>query len=260
MPDRSRISAGVGLLAALTLGAAGCTADSPGPSAGAGPSGSAVASAGAADPAATAALAKAAGALDDTSFRLDLTSAGITMTGQVDAPRAVASGTLQVTGAAVTVESVLVDKDLYVKIPGLTPAGKWTHVDVARLPQGANLGLRPGQLDPVDTQRLLGSATDVRAVGSNRYQGTLDLTRATGVTGLDKVTVDGWGAAASSVPFTAELDPQGRLSVLNLDLPGQPPQRLTARYSGYGTPVTVQRPAVTEVTEAPEGLYQNLPR
>jgi hypothetical protein len=154
-----------------------------------------------------------------------------------------------------------VGQDLYVRVPGVTTADKWTHIDVARLPEGANIGLRPGQIDPANTAKLLTSTTDVQQVDPRSFRGTLDLTKAIGVTGIDKVTVDGWGAEAQKVPFTAGLDDQGRLMELMIDLPavaGQQAQPLEVLYTDYGTTVTAAKPAAAQIVEAPNELYTTL--
>ena len=159
------------------------------------------------------------------------------------------------------VKTLLIGQDLYVQIPGITKAGTWTHVDVSRLPEGANVGLRPGQIDPANTAKLLSSTTDVQQVDARSYKGTLDLTKVAGITGVDKVTVDSWGSAANQVPFTAGLDDQGRLSALTIQLPaanGQPSRPLEVLYTDYGTPVNVQRPAASEIIEAPANVYSSL--
>ena len=163
--------------------------------------------------------------------------------------------------AQLTVKTLLVGQDLYLQVPGITKAGTWTHVDVSRLPEGANVGLRPGQIDPVNTSKLLGSATDVHSTGGNSYAGTLDLTKAVGLAGVSQVTVDQTGAQAQRVPFTAGLDSQGRLAELTVQVPavgGQAAQPLDVLYSDYGAPVTVTKPAASEVTEAPDNLYSSL--
>jgi hypothetical protein len=246
---------GLGLVATTTAPAPGRpTSGAPVTPAGSGP----------ADPAATAALSSAAATLGTTSFKVTMTAGpGLTVNGAVDAPKGLGTGSLALKGesASLTVDTLLVGQDLYVRVPGVTTAGKWTHVDVSRLPEGANVGLRPGQIDPADTARLLTAATDVQAAGARSYRGTLDLTRAAGITGIDKVTVDGWGEAAHRVPFTAGLDEQGRLSALTLDLPavaGQQAQPLEVLYTDYGTIVVAEKPAAAEITEAPESLYTTL--
>ncbi|MBM2621182.1 hypothetical protein JIG36_37340 [Actinoplanes sp. LDG1-06] len=252
--------------AAITL--AGCGdggSAAPGASASAPGAGvTASASGSAADPAAVEALTKATSQLGTTSFKVTASSGpGFKLTGQVDPAQGVGTADLAATGpnAEVSVKTLLAGQDLYLQVPGITKAGTWTHVDVARLPEGANVGLRPGQIDPVNTSNLLSSSTDVHATGGNAYAGTLDLTKAIGLAGVSQVTIDESGAQAQKVPFTAGLDDQGRLAELTVQIPamnGQAAQPLEVLYSDYGVPVTVTKPAASEVTEAPDSLYTSL--
>ncbi|MDY7086018.1 MAG: hypothetical protein SYR96_13025 [Actinomycetota bacterium] len=262
--------AGLGLAtmatAALTL--AGCADEgstTPGASAPvAGASATATASGSAADPAAVEALTKATSQLGSTSFKVTANSGpGFKLNGQVDPAQGVGEVEMVASGpnAEINLKTLLAGQDLYVQIPGVTKAGTWTHVDVARLPEGANVGLRPGQIDPVNTSNLLNSSTDVHATGGNSYAGTLDLTKAAGLAGVSQVTVDDSGAPVQKVPFTAGLDDQGRLAELTVQIPavdGQAAQPLEVLYSDYGVPVTVTKPAASEVTEAPDSLYSSL--
>jgi hypothetical protein len=264
---RTRRLTGLGLAttAAVTLAVAGCSADGSTPGAGTSSAGPSVAaSSGAADPAAASALASATAALGTTSFKITMTSGpGFKLTGNVDAPGNKGTGTVDITGpnTDIQIKTLLVVQDLYVQIPGVTKAGTWTHVDVSRLPEGANVGLRPGQIDPANTAKVLTSTTDVQQVDSRSFKGTLDLTKVAGITGIDKTTVDTWGASAQKVPFTAGLDEQGRLSALTIQLPavnGQQSQPLEVLYTDYGSTVTADRPAAAELTEAPDSLYTSL--
>ena len=258
----------LGVLAAVALAVSGCTADdtaTPGVSASAtGATPGTPSSSGPADPAAAAALGSAASALGNTSFKVTMTAGpGLKVTGLMDAPGGKGTAELVATGTSteITVKTLLVGQDLYVQVPGVTKAGTWTHVDVARLPEGGNVGLRPGQIDPADTARLLTSTTDVRQVDARSYEGTLDLTKAAGLTGIDKVTIESYGAAARNVPFTAGLDEQGRLSALTIQLPpvnGQQSAPLEVLYTDYGIPVTAEVPPANQVIEAPDDLYATL--
>jgi hypothetical protein len=261
--------AGLGLVttAAVALAVAGCdnnTTPGASPSNGATSPGTASSSAAAADPAAASQLAAATAKLDQTSFKITVTSgSGFKLTGAIDAPKGTGTADVTATGpnASVNIKTLLIDQDLYVQIPGITKNNSWTHVDGSRLPADANIGLRPGQIDPVNTANLLSSTTDVHSTGSNSYAGTLDLTKAAGLAGISKVTIDGYGQAASQVPFTAGVDAQGRLQELTIDLPavnGQKTEPIDALYSDYGAPVDVQRPAASAVTEAPDSIYQAL--
>jgi len=161
----------------------------------------------------------------------------------------------------IEVKTLIVGQDLYLQVPGITKGSTWTHVDVSRLPEGANVGLRPGQIDPANTSQLLTSTTDVQQVDSRSYKGTLDLTKAAGVAGVDQASIKTWGDQAQDVPFTAGLDEQGRLSALTIQLPavnGQQSQPLEILYTDYGTKVDAKKPAASEITEAPDSLYSSL--
>jgi hypothetical protein len=224
------------------------SADAPAPA----PSGSA-------DPAAVSALTGATTRLGTESFKMTVTAgAGFTLTALIDAPGSKGTAELKAVGTntELTVKSLLIGEDLYAQIPGITKDGTWTHLDMKRLPEGANVGLRPGRIDPVDTAKLIGSTTDVRSTGASSYAGTVDVTTATGIAGLDKVTIEGYGSAAQRIPFTAGLDDQGRLSVLTLQLPKT--GTLEALYTDYGTTVTAAQPPAAQVIEAPEDVYRAL--
>jgi hypothetical protein len=256
-----------GILAAAVIAVAGCSAqdDSGTPSAGAsaGTPG-APASSSAADPAAAAALGQAAAALGNTSFKVTMTAGpSFKLDGLVDAPGGTGSADIKSTGTntELTVSTRLVGQNLYVQVPGLTKAGTWTRIDISRLPEGANVGLRPGQIDPANTAKLLSSTTDVRQTDSRSFTGTLDLTKAAGLSGVSQVTIDKYGTAAQNVPFTAGLDDQGRLSALTIQLPplnGQTVQPLEVLYTDYGVTVPDLTPDASTVVDAPDEVYTAL--
>jgi hypothetical protein len=261
--------AGLGLatMATVAFAAAGCDNGGATPSASATASTSATGSvaptgsASAADPAAVTALSSATAQLGTTSFKIEATSgAGFKLNGAIDAPKGVGTAQLVASGpnAEINVRTLLIAQDLYVQVPGITKAGTWTHLDVSRLPAGANVGLRPGQIDPVNTANLLGSTTDVHSTGANSYAGTIDLTKAVGLAGISQVTIDSYGTTAKNVPFTAGLDAQGRLSELTINLPAvgeTKAQPINVLYTDYGTPVDAQRPAAAQITEAQDSVY-----
>ncbi len=262
---------GIASMTAVALAAGGCSTESDGTpgatastgaSAGAEPTSS---SSGApADPAAAEALGAATAKLGTTSFKVTVTSgAGLKIVGLMDPPNG--AGTVDATATGtnteVQIKTLLVGQDLYLQVPGVTKAGTWTHVDVARLPEGANVGLRPGQIDPVNTADLLKSTTDVRQTTPGSFEGSLDLTKAASVAGVDQKTITTYGDQAQDVPFTAGVDAEGRLSALTVQLPavnGQQAQPLEVLYSDYGTKVDAARPAAAEITEAPDSLYTSL--
>ncbi|MEU7902926.1 hypothetical protein [Actinoplanes sp. NPDC049118] len=259
--------AGLATIAAVAIAASGCSAANdatPGGGASAAATPSASGSAGPADPAAAAELASATAALGTTSFRVTMTSGpGFKLNALMDAPNGVGTADLTATGpnTEINIKTLLVDQDLYLQVGGITKAGTWTHVDVSRLPEGADVGLRPGQIDPADTARLLNTTTDVQKLDSRSYRGTLDLSKAAGVAGVDQKMIDTWGAQAQDVPFTAGLDDQGRLSALTIQLPavnGRQTPPLEVLYTDYGVKVDAKKPAAGQITEAPDSLYTSL--
>lgn len=245
--------AGLGLatIAAAALTVAGCDNSATVSSAPASSAPVGSASASAADPAAVQALSAATAKLGETSFKVTATSgSGFKLNGAVDPAQGVGTVDLTASGpnAELNVKTLLIGQDLYVQVPGVTKAGTWTHLDVSRLPAGANVGLRPGQVDPVDTANLLSSSTDVHATGTNAYAGTVDVSKAAGLTGAS-------AAQPQNVPFTVNLDDQGRLSTMTITPSSTAP--IDVRYSDYGVPVTASRPAASEITEAPDNLYNS---
>ncbi|GAA4592653.1 hypothetical protein BJY16_000708 [Actinoplanes octamycinicus] len=257
--------AGLGLAAATaTFAVVGCASQSTPAASGSSAPPASVAPSTSADPVAVQKLSDAATALGNTSFTMTMTSgAGFQLTAHLDAPHGTGNAEMTAKGAntALTVKTLLFGQDLYAQIPGVTQGSTWTHLDMARLPDGANIGLKPGQIDPANTAELLRATTDVTRSGESSYAGTLDLTKAAGVAGISKVTVDGYGADAQRVPFEATLDEQDRLEQLTLRLPAvdnRESQPLVIKYSDYGKAVTAERPAAGQVTEAPASVYQAL--
>ncbi|GIE83875.1 hypothetical protein [Actinoplanes regularis] len=256
---------GLGLaVATAAFAVTGCTADStPATSASKAPEASA-APVSSADPAAVKALSDAAATLGDSSFTMTMTQgSGFQLTANIDAPHGNgdAEMTAKGTNTALTVRTLLFGQDLYAQIPGVTQGTTWTHLDMTRLPDGSNVGLKPGQIDPANTAELIGSSTDVQRNGEGSYAGTLDLTRAAGMAGISKVTIDGYGADAQRVPFEATLDQQNRLETLTLRLPTadqREAQPLVVKYSDYGRTSTAEKPPAGQITEAPADVYQAL--
>jgi hypothetical protein len=258
--------AGLGLAAATAAFAvAGCNAGSTTPTTAASSAVPAsIAPTTSADPAAVKALSDAAAALGNTSFKMTMSSgAGFQLTANIDAPHGNGNAEMSAKGAntSLTVKTLLIGQDLYAQIPGITQGTTWTHLDMARLPDGSSIGLKPGQIDPANTADLLSATTDAQMVGEGAYSGTLDLTKAAGVAGISKVTVDGYGAQAQRVPFEATLTQEDRLDTLTLKLPSmdnQEVQPLVIKYSDYGKTVTAEQPPAGQITEAPDSVYQAL--
>jgi hypothetical protein len=131
------------------------------------------------------------------------------------------------------------------------------HVDAARLGTSSTLPIDPSG-GATAANSLMTALKDVQQVDSTHYSGTIDLTKAAGISGVTPDMLKSAGVKATAVPFTAAVDTQNRLTDLKLDLPSVDsslsPFELS--YSDYGVPVTVTKPAAADVTEAPDAVYQ----
>jgi hypothetical protein len=208
---------------------------------------------------AEAELAAAATKLGEDTARIDTDLAGtMSMTGVVDpaARKASMTMTLGTSATASTIRIRKVGDDMYLKIEGalsrIAGGGKWLHLDVDKVQAGSTFDIMPGA-DPTGARTLARAVTAVRREGGHGFVGMLDMTKARTV---DKNALKALGAEATTVPFTATTDDQGRLTSMNVDMSGVAAGMgtLKTRYSDFGTPVDVRKPPAAQVTEAPDRL------
>jgi hypothetical protein len=256
------------VLAALSLAIGGCaTADSAaqpsdqGSGAAGQPSGAASAGASAA----STALLASTRQLGREPYHYHFASGTLSGDGMADPAAKAAQSSLTGTqsGNAAKIDMIAVGTDFWFKLNlgtanqtlGIT-TDNWLHLDAARLGAGANLPADPTG-GAASASGLLSGAGEVQRTDDRHFSGTIDLTKVTGVAGVDQELLTKAGAKASAVPFTAVLDDQGRLSDLRLDLSSaRPGQVLEVSFSQYGTPVSVTKPDPAQVTEAPDTVYQ----
>lgn len=136
--------------------------------------------------------------------------------------------------------------------------GKYQHLDQNRIKGNRSLGFDFEKVDPAGSAVLTQGITEVRSTGTGAYAGTIDVTKAAEAGSLNAATIAALGTQAKTVPFTAKVDPQGRLSELVLQLPaaGQTAaQEVKMTYSDYGAATAAQKPPADQVVEAPAELY-----
>jgi hypothetical protein len=245
--------AATGLALVTTLGLGACQT---GGGAGAGPAASG-ATAAAHDPAAAKELVAAAEKLAQDTVKVDMTmGGGVTMAGVMDPKGGRARMTMRMAdgGGNSEIRTVKVGDDMYMRFSsGLADVvgGKWVHIDVAALKAGSNFAIMP-QDDPTGARSLAGAVTEVSRQNGG-YAGVLDVTKAPS---LNKDSLNALGATATTVPFTATVDGDGRLTSMKVDMTGLAPTAgtMTTTYSGFGTPVKVTAPPAAEVTEPPKEL------
>ncbi|MFI9643699.1 hypothetical protein ACIG87_27205 [Micromonospora sp. NPDC051925] len=248
-----KLAAVTAALAALVT-AAGCTSDGGGggstPAAGASATGPTTA----VGPAAV--LTAAAQRVDQQTYRLSLGDGaggdGTTLVWDPKGRRGLETTTLAVANGKVVIERLATGTDVYVKVTApdrrvpVWDGRTWWHVGTAEAAAAKRTGL-----DNTRLASTLGAATEVRATGERAYAGTLDLRNSTDVLGGGAGGVLGDRAAA--VPFTATVDPQGRLVRYRIELSGEPGKTsaLDLTYADFGLPVSASKPAAGLIGEDP---------
>ncbi|MDG4779212.1 hypothetical protein O7614_06080 [Micromonospora sp. WMMD961] len=259
-----------GFLAATLLvpGLAACKSDAAEPTAGASPSAPAVP----ADPkeamlASTKELAKG-------DFTFTVAGAEMTGGGLVHKPSNSAQLQMKLGDASqdmsIDMDLVYIDSESWVKmdlggaLAGAIPAvaknkGKYQHLDKTKAEGIEDLQLDPESLDPIASDALIKGVTDVQKTGEGAYAGKIDISAVADSVALDEDVVKALGAQAKALPFTAKLDPQGRLTELVISVPAAgetAAHEVKIGYSGYGTGAGAQKPPADKIVEASPETYE----
>ncbi|MER7415322.1 hypothetical protein ABT346_00810 [Micromonospora peucetia] len=276
-----RLSAGLVAAALFTPGLAACNATGA-PTAGSSATPTVSASG---TPAASGSAAPASGdakqallastrEISNGNFRFTMSGVGSTAEGRVHEPTQ--SAEMRVTIGKPTddlfmkLDLVHYKPDSWVKVelggatansvPGVQKLnlGKYQHLDQTRIKGNRNLGFDFDKVDPAGSEVLTQGITEVRQTGEGAYAGTIDVSKAAQAGSVDPTVITALGAQAKSVPFTAKLDPQGRLSEMVIQIPaaGQTKaQDIRITYADYGSATAAQKPPADQVVEAPTELY-----
>jgi hypothetical protein len=191
------------------------------------------------------------------SYRFKVVAKEGTYTGAIDPVADVfnASVTVSSSGASLTIDTAEVRGTAYTRLTGLPMPGfdgqSWYRIDSGRVTRPGALGLSAIK-DPTGVQALIAAAHELQRDGRT-YTGTVDMTRVAAWGPVNVAQVMALGAAARTVPFEATLDEQDRLATVTVRIPENP---VTATYSDFGAPVTVEEPRNAE--PLPDHLYGQL--
>jgi hypothetical protein len=138
---------------------------------------------------------------------------------------------------------------------------RWLQVDLAKLnPNGLAASLIPNA-DSSTIDSYIKGVVSAETVSATEIKGTVDISKSAPValpaSELAKLTTE-----QKTVPFTATLDDQGRITKTVIDMPsvaGYPAAPLTTSYTDYGAAVTIEAPAPDQVVMAPDSVYVILP-
>jgi hypothetical protein len=173
-------------------------------------------------------------------------------------------------GLKMTLASLKAGTDLYVKfdlgpmtdsIPGLKGLGdKWVHVDETKLSGSGMFKGFSSSANEAAAENLVKGVGTAELISPTEIKGTLDITKSM-PSSVSEADLAAAGALAKNVPFTATLDAQGRLSRMVISMPALGQSKageIVTTYSDFGTVAKVEKPAASDVVEAPAELYQML--
>jgi hypothetical protein len=265
--------AGIAMMASLSLATAGC-ANEDGSSDNNSTDTGTTTSTAPAD--AKQALVDSVKALAEGNFKFTLADDESTGSGSVHAP----SKSAQLTAKPKSGEGegeinfVIVDQDRWLKLnlgsqlnAALKLPKKWMHIDPTKVEDSEllkEMSIEFGsaeKVDPVGSAIILNSLVSAERAGDGAYSGTVDLTKATDAGLVDEDDIDKLADKAKTIPFTATVDGQGRLTKLTLEIPAAgdaAAHQLEATYSEYGNATAARKPPASQTQEPPASVYEVL--
>jgi hypothetical protein len=139
---------------------------------------------------------------------------------------------------------------------GVSPQ-QWISASPRLLKIGTGARFDVASRDPLDLVPLFDGVTAVWRTDATHLAGTVNYTRSRGVSAPNADELSEAGAAASSTPFTATLDVDGRLVAVTIDADGYNPD-LTRfiTLSAYGSARAPGRPLKASIVPATPQVYQ----
>lgn len=215
-------------------------------------------------------------AINEGNFRFTITDHESSGEGMVHLPSRSAQMLLKFTSEDVTMEMdvIQVDPDTWVKLkldlgeleglPGFEhfSGDKYMHLDRSKVKENKDLQFFDfDDVDPASSKLLIEAITDVKQAGEGTYSGTLDLSKATDAGVVSEEIITALGDQAKALEFEAKLDAEGRLTEFTIKVPAAgevEAHEVKVTYFDYGSASAPQKPAASEVIEAPAEVYEML--
>jgi hypothetical protein len=139
---------------------------------------------------------------------------------------------------------------------GISPQ-QWIVASPALLKPGGGTRFDFASRDPFDLAPLLDGVTGVWRSDSTHLAGIVDYTHSHGVTAPDADELSEAGTAATTTPFTATLDGDGRLLTVTINADAYNPDLTRSiTLSDYGSAPGPARPAKASIVRATPTVYQ----
>jgi hypothetical protein len=136
---------------------------------------------------------------------------------------------------------------------GVSP-DTWMELDLGKLAPSNTLPIPADGSDPMDMAGIFAGVTDVAAVDSRHFVGTIDLGQVAGRNTPDPEEVRQAGAAANAAPFRVTADTKGRITEFLIDASAFDPNlSIDVTYGDYGVAKPVSTPPTA--IPAPDDLY-----
>jgi hypothetical protein len=170
-------------------------------------------------------------------------------------------GTIQ--GSDVLIEATEIGTSFWVKTDlgdigtslNIDPT-KWYLIDRSKLGGKQAKPFDVGGADPFDLAQLFAGVRSITYMSATELTGFVDLTAAKGVSAPDATDLSSSGDQATQVPFTMNLDPQGRITKLVVDGTNiNPNLSQSYTFTNYGQPGPIQQPPAEQTVPAPAAVY-----
>jgi hypothetical protein len=178
---------------------------------------------------------------------------GITFEGDVDpvAKAGTAKLVANLGSAYIAIDQIKFADECYAKVASRNVdalakvPGSWMKLDLTKIKEPD--AYRIVDPDPMGLAlRVIPAVSNVERYGNYGFKGTVDLNKAIKSRLVDDDTAKQLNEKASAVPFEASVDAEGRLEIFRIIVPAEgtvEAQTWVSRYSAYGTPVTITKPA-----------------